>query len=113
MNSVYGSKLLASDEERLASLRTPPSFLSGDFGAGGVVPEEDAASAHVPGMVRVAYADGQTSDGQPTWSVGDSLTFAFDAALNVKPDWPTRGGKSFVDALFAFSASLGDDYTGC
>ena len=36
----------------------------------------------------------------------------FDSGTNVKPGWPIEGGRDFVDAIFAFSSPLGNDYSG-
>ena len=109
------SGVLSTSAERLASLlrRVP---LSGSFGAKDLEPlrgmEVAASGATVPGITRFAFQDTEGVSLHPTWSVGDSLVVGFGELTNVKAGWPTAGGKDFVDALFAFSAPLGEDYSG-
>ena len=110
-----GSKLLATNSERLISLQHQVQ-LAGSFGAKNeVVPEywsEVAQGAHVPGIVQFQFQDLQQATLDATWSVGDSLVIRFDTATNVKAGWPSSGGRDFVDALFEFSSPLGIDYSG-
>ena len=110
-----GSRLLATPAERLASLQEFVT-LGGSFGDAHLVPIDGATTpadgAHVPGIVKMTFLDRTRSGARPTWSVGDALRISFDSPLNVKPGWPVAGARHFVDALFSFSHSLGDDYSG-
>lgn len=110
-----GSILLSTPAERLASLQHFV-LLDGTFGDAHALPLEGASQpaegAHVPGIVQMRFFDRMRAGTQPTWSAGDALQLRFDSALNVKPAWPLKGSRSFVDALFSFSDALGDDYTG-
>ena len=47
--------------------------------------------------------------GDTSYGVGDTLTITLTARTN---RGAYAGGKDFVDSLFAFSATLGRDYTG-
>ena len=104
-----GSVFLANAAERLASLQHSVP-LSGSFGDAHAT--STSVDGHVPGVVQLVFRDTTKFGPRPTWSVGDTLRVVFDSAVNVKPGWPVAGSRDFVDALFQFSHSLGESYSG-
>ena len=70
------------------------------------------AGVTAPLITRVELADPQNDD--EVLSAGDTLTISFDSPSNQggRGILSAAGGRDFVDALFAFSASLGGEYTG-